>query len=134
MRAKGPSQERQLQIARERGLELKTKKGKELVVRPPAILPPAPVYIHKAAEVAVDPLPTAPCFDCIKAGLGSDRHKVEGGWCIDGVFWPHSAIGTIRHVKLLAGDEAAVTFSKALTILTKEFDLDLDKLKASYVR
>lgn len=98
------------------------------------MLPPATINIPKATEPLRAPVPTSECVNCIRLGLTEGRHKVEGGWCIDGVFWPTSAIGIMRHIKLLKGEEEAIKISKALTILTKTLDLDLDKLKASYVR
>ena len=134
MRTKGPSVERQLQIAKERGLTIRSKGDKPVVVRKPMIAPPPFMDAKKDNELIPEAQVEASCQKCEALKLLTGRHKVEDGWCIDGVFWPNSAIGVIRHIKLIKGEDAAKKFASALSVLSEELHIDMDNLKASYVR
>ena len=125
--SKSAFQERQRQIAIERGL----------------IKPDAPVDAAKMRHVMPDEtairaatarpvqeyrVPELPC-PCKEAGLTEGRHKVNGGHCVDGTFWPTSAITTLKHMKALRGGRSVEAEANALATLNKEIGLDLNTLQ-----
>ncbi len=94
MRARGPSKERQEQIAREMGLlpPLEPRKT-AFELEQDRIRDEAEARIAEMRRTHLSyPEEPDPCTGC-KNG----RHKIEGkGWCIDGVFYAYGDINAIK--------------------------------------
>ena len=126
------SSARMEQLMRERGLFtkelpeegfLKTKEIPEIVrdswTRKPA-QPVPPPEKHKCP--------------CEEAQLLSGTHKVDGGYCIDGLFWTDVEVNGMRHIKAMMGDapkERKDAFLQKIALLKRHLDLDIEQAQVS---
>lgn len=116
------------QLMRERGLSTKElpEKGLMKTKAIPDIVKESWTRKPSAAYVAKE---KAPC-PCEQAGLTDGRHKVDGGHCIDGVFWTDVEINGMRHFRLMMGDAPEARkrmFLEKIAMLKKHFDLDIEQ-------
>lgn len=80
--------------------------------------------LAEARARATPYVPKPPCAECAANG---GKHAVEGGWCVDGVFWSHVATNGAKHIKILA-PKGGATMIKAINTMAKAFDFDLEQL------
>lgn len=93
----GPSKERQLELAYERGLLPRPDPSQGIQVHRKAL----PLgYDKKPEPVTVVPVveKVNPCKDC-----PGGRHEVPGGHCIDGRFWSHADMHCFKVIDMRHG-------------------------------
>lgn len=119
---------RKLQIAIERGL-VKAPEG-ILVPRIRKGMSAFPTHQRKDEEDFVAPQPERvnPCANC-----QGGRHKVQNGWCIDGRYWTHAEIHSLKYIKVMAGEETMNVFMSPQVLALKDA-LNLEFVEARIVR
>ena len=132
----GPNKDRQLQLAKERGLTHLVKDFKEEV--PHQVVRtrnPYPTYRRETEEpVKPTQFVRQPC-PCEQDGHKTGRHKMIDGWCIEGRFWPFAAVAEMRKVEHFTnfGEEGMNNLRSKLEVLQDEIGLDLSLLKAKFL-
>lgn len=118
----GPSKERQEQIARELGLlpPLSTTPSEYKVHRGMA---PYPEIMRKADPPPAPAPPPCPCAD-----LPFGNHKMLDGWCVDGAFYTHGDLNSIKRVQVVAGKDRLAPMIDRLRAIHAIIPLDFTTL------
>jgi hypothetical protein len=116
------------QLMRERGLF--TSDSPEGGIMKTKEIPDIVKQSWKKKPVEIGPEPDKASCPCEDAGLLTGRHKVDGGHCVDGVFWTDVEINGMRHIKLMMGDapeQRKQAFLEKIALLKKHLDLDIEQ-------